>query len=137
MITEATAPDNAAVEQAIRECVEKFYVKAVRDPLLAPVFKGRIPNWNEHMTLIQSFWSKALLGTDRYNGHAFPVHMRMPVEPEHFDRWLELFEEAARETLRPEHADAAMAKARHMSYCMQTGIFPFKDKQGRPARLPG
>ena len=124
-------------EKAISACVHEFYAAARRDPLLGPLFEASIHDWNEHLRIIENFWSNALLGTGRYKGFPFPAHMNLPVELEHFDRWLELFERSARANLRADLASLAMAKAQHMSTSFKAGIFPFTDAQGRPSRLPG
>jgi hemoglobin len=126
---------DGANEQAIRACVRSFYAKAQNDALLAPVFAASIGDWEHHLERIQDFWSRHLLGTARYDGHPFAPHMQLPVEPEHFARWLELFEETARETLSAPLAGQAIERARHMSSCFQAGIFPITDRNGRPIRL--
>ncbi len=139
MTTEVSteAPDAIASEEAIALCVQRFYERAQKDPLLAPVFVASIADWEHHLKKIQDFWSHALLGTARYSGFPFPAHMQLPVEPEHFSRWMALFEKTAQETLTPALAEKAVEKARHMSTCFQAGIFPFTGKDGRPSRLPG
>ena len=124
-------------EQAIASCVREFYAAARRDPVLGPLFVASIQDWDEHLRVIENFWSHALLGTGRYKGFPFPAHMNLPVELEHFDRWLELFERSARATLPADLCDKAIAKAQHMSTSFKAGIFPFTDAQGRPSRLPG
>ncbi len=55
------APDGMESEQAIGLCVRRFYEKAQTDPLLAPVFKAAIADWEHHLERIQDFWSRALL----------------------------------------------------------------------------
>lgn len=127
--------DSAAIEVAIATCVRSFYDKGLADPLLGPIF-GAIPELDHHLDVIANFWSKSLLGTDRYQGHPFAVHIDLPVEPEHFARWLELFTESARENLPPAEAEQAIAKATHMSQCFQGGLFPFTGADGKPSRLP-
>jgi len=127
--------DRATIEVAISTCVRAFYDKGLADPLLGPIF-GAIPELDHHLDVIANFWSKSLLGTDRYQGHPFAVHVALPVEPEHFARWLELFTEAARENLPPAEAEQAIAKATHMSQCFQGGLFPFTGTDGKPSRLP-
>ena len=133
---EGVGRDDAAIEHAIGVCVRSFYAKAVTDPLLAPVFEGRIADWEHHISRIIDFWSRVLLGTSRYSGHPFLIHLILSVEPEHFDRWLALFEETARETLDIPRAELAIARARHMSACFRAGLFPFTDRDGRPSRFP-
>jgi hemoglobin len=124
-------------EKAISTCVREFYAAARRDSVLGPLFEATIQDWDEHLRIIENFWSNALLGTGRYKGFPFPAHMNLPVELAHFERWLELFERSAQATLPADLASKAMAKAQHMSTSFKAGIFPFTDAQGRPSRLPG
>jgi hemoglobin len=120
---------------AISNCVRLFYSKGLNDPLLGPVFSA-ISDLPGHLTIIENFWSRSLLGTERYQGHPYPVHTSLQIEPEHFQRWLELFTESARETLPKVQAEQAVAQATHMAECFQAGIFPFTGADGRPSRLP-
>jgi hemoglobin len=126
----------AAIELAISDCVQRFYAKGVANPLLGPVFTSAIPDLPAHLEIIKNFWSRSLLGTERYQGHPYPVHTSLRIEPEHFQRWLELFVESARETLPEPQADQAVAQASHMAQCFQAGIFPFNGTDGKPSRLP-
>lgn len=130
------ALENAELEAAIEACVRNFYAKGRNDEVLGPVFNSTVTDWERHFKRIQNFWSRMLLGTTRYSGHPYPAHVHLPVEPEHFVRWVALFEETARETLAPDLAEKAISRARHMSLSFQAGIFPFKDEHGRPSRLP-
>lgn len=127
--------ERAEIESAISGCVRAFYDKGLQDPLLGPVFAA-IPNLDEHLVIVGNFWSKSLLHTERYEGLPFAVHINLPIEPAHFTRWLELFVETARETLPEAQAEQAVAKATHMSECFQSGLFPFRDSEGRPSRHP-
>jgi hemoglobin len=134
---QAQAHEASGDEVAIELCVRRFYERAQKDPMLARIFEVSVPDWEHHISKIHDFWSRALLGTERYEGFPFPPHMRLPVETEHFERWLELFEGTARETLSPELAEKAIERARHMATAFQAGIFPYVGKDGRPSRLPG
>ena len=122
-------------EGAIDRCVRLFYEKGFADPLLGPVFRA-IPEFEAHIGVIVDFWSRQLLGTDRYQGRPFPPHWKLAIDPEHFDRWMELFSEAARDVLPADLADQAITKAGHMSVAFQAGMFPIKGPDGRPMRLP-
>jgi len=128
-------PAQDDIETAIGACVRRFYDKGAQDALLGPIF-AHIPELDKHMGIVADFWSKALLGTQRYDGHPFAAHLSLPVEPEHFSRWLELFTETVHETLPEPQAGEAIAKASHMTQCFQSGLFPFTGKDGRPSRLP-
>jgi hemoglobin len=127
---------NVAAEAAIRACVKRFYEKGDADPLLGPIFARSIHELEPHLEIVSNFWSHALLGTTRYQGTPFGVHVNLPVEPEHFSRWLSLFVETAKETMPAELASAAIARAEHMTQCFQSGLFPFKDAEGKPSRTP-
>jgi hemoglobin len=129
--------DHAGVEKAIAACVEDFYGKARQDPLLGPVFNAAVADWDVHLRIVANFWSHALLKTERYKGFPFPVHLQLPLQPEHFPRWLELFEASANKFLPPAYAEAAITRAQHMARSFMCGIFPFTDKDGKPARRPG
>jgi hemoglobin len=126
----------ADVEKAISACVKLFYEKAGADPLLGPIFAASIPDLEGHLEIVINFWSRVLLGTTRYNGHPYPPHVPLAIEPEHFERWLKLFEETCCETLPPATCAEAIAKARHMSASFLAGMFPFRSPDGRPSRTP-
>lgn len=124
-----------AIEAAIGRCVDSFYAKGLADPALGPIFSA-IDGLDAHLEIIKSFWSRALLGTERYHGHPYTAHVRLAIEPEHFESWLTLFSETARETLPKLQAEQAVGIATHMSQCFQAGLFPFTGADGRPSRLP-
>jgi hemoglobin len=130
------AAQRQCIETAIEACVRAFYSRGLADPLLGPVLSGAIPDLEKHVATVADFWSKSLLHTERYDGHPFAAHIRLPVEPEHFARWLQLFGEAARDTLPKTQAEQVVAKAAYMAQCFQAGLFPFKDAAGRPSRAP-
>jgi hemoglobin len=123
------------LELAIDDCMRRFYAKGAKDSLLGPVFWA-IHNLDQHMSVVANFWSKTLLGTDRYQGLPFAVHIDLPIEPEHFARRLELFTESAYEALPKTQAEQAIAKAAHMTQCFQSGLFPFVGADGKPSRVP-
>jgi hemoglobin len=88
------------------------------------------------MAIVAKFWSRALLNTERYQGQPFAAHINLPIEPEHFTRWLELFSETAAEALPETQAEQAIARAAHMTQCFQAGLFPFTGADGKPSRVP-
>lgn len=127
--------DAATLETAIDRLVRRFYAKGGQDDLLGPVFRA-IPDFDDHLGLIVDFWSRQLLGTERYQGRPFPPHWKLAIEPQHFDRWMVLFAETAREDLPADLAEQAITKAGHMSTAFQAGLFPLRGPDGRPMRLP-
>ncbi len=78
----------------IKKMVNTFYGKVRKDDLIEPIFNEKIQNhWDEHLTKLHSFWQSILLGEQTYNGFPFPPHAQLPIDKEHFDRWLSLFTE--------------------------------------------
>jgi|SRR6516164_8168228 hemoglobin len=137
METTQIAHDLAAQQEAIGTCVREFYSKARKDDLLGPIFNDKVHDWDVHLRVVANFWSNALLGTGGYKGSPFVHHMNLPIELEHFTRWLALFEETALATLPPALAAKALAKANHMAESFKAGIFPFQGPDGKPSRRPG
>jgi hemoglobin len=63
------------------------------DDLLSPIFNDVAGvNWEEHLPLLYKFWSTMLFRTNTYQGRPWPKHAVLPVNPEHFARWVALFE---------------------------------------------
>lgn len=127
--------DPIAMEAAIERLVRRFYEKWETDDLLEPVLR-MVPELEPHLVLIIDFWSRQLLNTDRYQGRPFPPHWALKIEPAHFDRWMALFTETAKEELPADLAEQAILKAGHMSTAFQAGLFPLRGPDGRPMRMP-
>lgn len=120
-------------EAHLARLVEVFYGRARAHPALGPVFNAAVVDWDQHLQVVQSFWSHTLLGTRRYNSHPYPVHLSLPIQREHFGFWLELFRPAAQETLPEMAARQAIAKAEHMAESFRAGLFPFDPIAPKPA----
>ena len=76
----------------IKLLVNTFYDKVREDYLIGPIFNERIQGlWPQHLAKMYTFWQTVLLGEHTYYGTPFPPHAQLPVEKEHFDRWLTLF----------------------------------------------
>jgi hemoglobin len=102
------------MEAAIEAFVEDFHIRVFGDPVLSRLFLGVVPNIPEHLRMVCDFWSHALLVSGRHPGSPFPAHLDLPLEAEHFERWIALFREAARGALPAEAAETAVAKAEHI-----------------------
>lgn len=106
-------------EERLRRVLWAFYAKATADPLLGPVFTGKIGpfprgGWPLHIARLEGFWRAVTGGPSAYRGQPGPAHMGLGVGPEHFDRWLALWEETLREELEPPQAEAMLALAGRM-----------------------
>lgn len=78
----------------VRVLVDGFYGKVQADPLLGPVFTGAGVEWDHHLPVMYQFWETLLFKTGGYAGRPYPKHAVLPIQGEHFDRWLALFRQA-------------------------------------------
>lgn len=117
-ISERTGITEAMIERLVRG----FYAKVRSDPMLSPVFDARIREWEPHLRQMCAFWSSVALMSGRYHGTPMVKHLPLPVDAEHFDRWLELFEATAREICPPEAASHFVERARRIAASLELGI---------------
>ncbi|WP_093119139.1 group III truncated hemoglobin [Salinihabitans flavidus] len=102
-------------EQMLHDLVHGFYDKVRRDAMLGPIFAERITDWGPHLAKMVDFWSSVALMTGRYHGAPVPAHAGLPVEWAHFERWLALFRQTARELCPPEGAAHLIARAERIA----------------------
>ena len=119
---ESPLPDiggRAHVERFVRD----FYRQAAMDDVLGPVFAAAGMDWNGHIETLVEFWSWQLFGVRGYEGNPLrahePVHARTPFTPEHYERWLELFEGTIDTLFTGPVAELAKARAHKMATAMQ------------------
>jgi hemoglobin len=121
-IVALTQKETGIDETMIEKLVRAFYVRVRQDALLAPVFEERISDWEPHLEKMFAFWSSMTLMSGRYHGQPMAKHLVLPVDASHFDRWLELFEETARETCPPAAAERFVERARLVAQSLELGV---------------
>ncbi|MCC6371821.1 MAG: group III truncated hemoglobin [Bacteroidia bacterium] len=100
----------------IKLLVDTFYTKIKSDSLLAPVFTDKIQDrWPTHLEKMYSFWQTVLLNEHTYSGSPFVPHAKLPVNQNHFNRWLVLFYETIDENFSGEKAAEAKWRAEKMA----------------------
>jgi hemoglobin len=109
-------------EAMIERLVHGFYAKVRTDALLAPVFEARIGDWEPHLAQMCAFWSSVALMSGRYHGTPMVKHLPLLVDAAHFDRWLALFEQAAREICPPQAAAHFVERARRIAASLELGV---------------
>lgn len=109
-------------EPMIARLVDGFYDRVRADPLLGPVFEARISDWGPHLEQMRLFWSSVALMSGVYHGRPMPKHLPLPVDAAHFDRWLELFRQTARELCPPPAADHFIERAERIAESLELGI---------------
>ncbi|MGA9796753.1 MAG: group III truncated hemoglobin [Rhizomicrobium sp.] len=130
--------DDRIDEDAIHALVHGFYAKVRADETLGPIFARVIgADWDPHLAKMCDFWSSVMRMSGRYKGNPMVAHMRLKmVRPEHFERWLSLFGETARELCAPEVAALFIDRAQNIAKSLQLGMF-FKPGAATSASTAG
>lgn len=120
-------PEDRPIDAAlISDLVDEFYAHVRLDPVLGPIFDGEIGDgWDAHLDKLKSFWRSVMLQEGSYSGRPMPVHMRLKgLTPEHFQRWLGLFEQTLGEIGASDAAAAALLdRAQRIAKSFQLNIF--------------
>ena len=115
---EQTGIDETMIEQLVR-C---FYARVREDELLGPIFNSRITDWEPHLQRICEFWSSVVLSSGVYHGQPMRMHLPLPVDAQHFDHWLHLFEQTARELFSEPIASYFIERAQRIARSIELGI---------------
>ncbi len=97
-------------EHDVTLLVDAFYGKVLKDELLAPFFKNI--DFEHHKPRMIHFWSFVLLDVSGYTTNVTDKHLNMPLQKEHFDRWLTLFFETIDAHFSGEKAETAKQRAK-------------------------
>lgn len=104
----------------IRLLVDSFYSEVRKDPILGDIFNNTIQDhWPEHLDKLYRFWETVLLDNHTYNGSPFVPHVKLPIDKNHFDRWILLFNKTMDEHFIGEKAVEAKWRAQKMAEMFQ------------------
>ncbi len=117
-LVEATGIDEPMIERL----VHGFYAKVREDDVLGPIFDARIADWEPHLARMCAFWSSVVLMSGRYHGQPMAKHAALPIDSRHFDRWLALFEAAARDLCPRAAAAHFIDRAHRIAESLELGI---------------
>lgn len=109
-------------EDILKTLVHRFYDKVRQDRLLGPIFDERIDEWGPHLERMVAFWSSVALMSGRYHGRPVPAHTPLPVEGQHFERWLALFRETAHEVCTPAGAAHVIERAERIAQSLKIAV---------------
>lgn len=133
-IVARTGIDEAMIQRLVRD----FYGRARRDPLIGPIFERKVVDWEAHFAQISDFWSSVVLMSGRYHGQPMAMHLPLPIDTPHFNRWLELFVETAQEVYPPAAARHFIERAHRIADSLEIGMAAqrgeIKSPSPRPAR---
>lgn len=111
-------------ENVIENLVRDFYGKIRDDAELGPIFDSKIEDWEPHLRKMMDFWSSVTLMTGRFKGNPMMKHRVLTdVEPAHFDRWLALFRESAKNVATPGAAEVFIGCAERIAGSFKLGMF--------------
>ncbi len=115
----------------VKHLVDSFYGKIREDKLLKEIFNSNIQDrWPQHLQKMYTFWQTVLLSEHTYYGSPFPPQAKMPIDKEHFDRWLQLWFDTIDENFTGEIADEAKWRASKMAEMFQFKINYIREKSG-------
>lgn len=87
--------------------VNTFYEKVKQDETISHFFSKVIPvNWEKHLPVMYNFWENIIFHTGGYAGNPMEIHMQIhmkcPMMRQHFEKWIELFNETVDELFEGE-----------------------------------
>ena len=89
--------------------VQTFYSKVMQDEILIPFFQHL--DFNSHLPKMVDFWCFVLIGTTGYTTNVIEKHLHMPLQNDHFDHWINLFNQTLDELFVGENAETAKQRA--------------------------
>jgi hemoglobin len=116
----------------IQLLVNSFYDKVKADTVIGYIFNDIAKvNWEKHLPVMYNFWENVLFFTGSYSGNPMTAHVKMHsvlnFAPEHFERWLKLFNSNVDELFEGEKAELAKQRAISIATVMQLKILHSND----------
>ncbi len=104
--------------------IKSFYSILLKDEILAVFFTKITPlNLEHHLPLIGDFWESILLDNPKYKNNAmskhFEIDQKKRLEPLHFKRWLQLWEQCISSKFKGIKANLAIQRAHQIAEVMQ------------------
>jgi hemoglobin len=115
-------PDQPVTTSEISALVDAFYARVQHDLVIGPIFNEQVEDWPAHLALLKEFWASVLLGAGTFKGNPLEKHLKLPLSREHFERWLALFAETARELLPQERAAVFIDKSQRIAETFQRAM---------------
>ena len=113
--------------------VKDFYKKLLSDNSISYIFTDVVKiKIEEHLPILVTFWSQAILGTGGYVKNLTQIHLdihkKEPLTPELFTIWLNHFYNSVDENFKGEKAEQIKTQAISIATVMQIKIAKEKDK---------
>lgn len=103
--------------------VNLFYENVKKDDLISHFFSEVVSvQWEKHLPKMYDFWESILFHSQAYQGNPMAVHIHLSslktLEPQHFNRWFQLFETTVDELFVGEQASNMKERASNISRIM-------------------
>ena len=102
----------------------EFYKIAVLDDEIGHHFADL--DLASHLPVIVDFWEKILLGNAVYFGNPMQVHQKLhekfPLKPEHFQRWIDIFNRTLDRHFAGEQTENARLRAKMIAHSLNQRI---------------
>lgn len=107
-------------DEDIKKLVHTFYGKVADHERLGYIFNDYAGvDWDHHLPKMVDFWSNILFQTGRYDGRPYRKHTPLPIKPEDFKSWYDLFTETTDELFRGENAEYVKEMAAKIASAFQ------------------
>lgn len=118
--------------------MKQFYEKALADEKIGYLFTEVAKlDLKHHLPIIGDFWESLLFGARNYQLHGRnplqvhgELHKKSPLKPEHFERWLELFNGCVDRSFQGEHAEFAKQRAGMIANRMLSFVGSYSSSAG-------
>ena len=107
--------------------VATFYQKLLSDPSISYIFTDVVKiHLEEHLPILVTFWSQAILGTGGYTKNLTQIHLDINdkeyLSPELFKTWLNHFFNSVDENFQGENSEKIKTQASQIATIMQIKI---------------
>ena len=107
--------------------VDEFYKKLLADSSISYIFTDVVKiKIEEHLPILVTFWSQAILGTGGYTNNLTQIHLDINTKehltPELFNIWLNHFNQTVNENFKGEKAEQIKTQALSIATIMQIKI---------------
>lgn len=114
--------------------VSDFYKRLLADESISYIFTDVVKiKLEEHLPILVTFWSQAILGTSGYTNNLTQIHLDVNTKeylsPELFKIWLNHFNNAVNESFKGENSEQIKTQALSIATIMQIKINQEKDKK--------
>ena len=104
----------------LEHLLTKFYKVAIKDAEIGHHFDDL--DLETHLPVIVDFWEKILFSKPVYFGNPMIVHQKLheksPLKLEHFQRWIEIFNNTVDENFDGEQAENAKLRAKMIAHSL-------------------